>query len=123
MDCHAAKYQATATHGEGRSQGMTCTFGHDISDSALTAPTSTTHKLSVIFNLIFLQLYVSSIVSDSLCFCDFHRPALYVSLPPLDMLGGLAMRTRRSLDPRDPIFILCYVPLPLDMLGGLALPI
>jgi hypothetical protein len=42
---------------------------------------------------------------------------------PLDMLGGLALPTRRSPDLRDPIFILRYVPLPLDKLGGLALPI
>jgi hypothetical protein len=33
MDFHAAKYQAMATHREGRTQGMTCTFGHDISDT------------------------------------------------------------------------------------------
>jgi hypothetical protein len=42
---------------------------------------------------------------------------------PLDMLGGLALPTRRSPDLRVPIFILYYVPLPLGMLGGLALPI
>jgi hypothetical protein len=35
------------------------------------------------------------------------------------MLGGLALPTRRSLDMRVPVFVLCYVPLPLDMLRGL----
>jgi hypothetical protein len=38
---------------------------------------------------------------------------------PLDMLGGLALPTRRSLDMRVPVFVLCNVPLPLEMLRGL----
>jgi hypothetical protein len=45
-------------------------------------------------------------------------------IPPLDMLGSLAMPTRRSPELRlQFFFILCYVPLPLNMLRGLALPI
>jgi hypothetical protein len=48
---------------------------------------------------------------------------LFRSLP-LDMLGGLALPTRRSPDLRVQIFYLVlYPPPPLDMLGGLALPI
>jgi hypothetical protein len=47
---------------------------------------------------------------------------LFRSLPS-DMLGGLAMPTRRSPDLRVQIFylVMCSL-LPLDMLGGLPLP-
>jgi hypothetical protein len=88
---------------------------------------STSAKLNVIFNLIFLQLqYFSSIVLDFPCLRDLRRPALHVfptlPVPPLDMLGGLALRICRSSDLRVHIFylVLCS-PLPRHARGiGLA---
>jgi hypothetical protein len=78
---------------------------------------STSAKLSVVFDLIFLQLQIfSSIVSDFPCLRDLRRPTLHalsvLPTPPLDMLEGLALPTRRSPDLRVQIFylVLCSPP-------------
>jgi hypothetical protein len=99
-----------------------------LSSDLLRRQSSTSAKQSVIFNLISLQLQIfrrlsrifrASATFDDLLYMFF---LLFRSLP-LDMLGGLALPTRRSPDLRFKFFILCYVPLPLDMHGVLSMPI
>jgi hypothetical protein len=78
------------------------------------------------FNIFTLQIF-SSIVSDFPCLHDLRRPTLHalsvLPTPPLDMLRGLALPTRRSPDLRVQIFYLVLCSPPLDTLGGLAMPI
>jgi hypothetical protein len=76
--------------------------------------TSTTRPSKVLFS-----------VKNFYCFNLFCRPGLHalsaLPIPPLDMLGGLALPTRRSPDLRVQIFYLVLCSPPLRHARGLGL--
>jgi hypothetical protein len=84
------------------------------------------HKLSVSFFLIIFTVLIYFVDLLYMFFLLFRplplRHARGLGTANVDMLGGLAIPTRRSPDLRVQNFylVMCSL-LPLDMLGGLAL--